>query len=171
MIPDSLFPAFLSQLVQVSCVALLAILVTRWTRGSRPHLVHAVWLIVFLKCITPPVLSSPTSPFSWIQATLLDSEGNRGPNILYHWNDDSRSQATTSSSLNPNTPTDVAADAIIEAGNESATRGLFRVDKVLQSFSRVFYSPRSVQLFMLSWLAVAGVMFAIFVYRFSKFLR
>ncbi len=63
MIPDSLFPAFLSQLVQVSCVALLAILVTRWTRGSRPHLVHAVWLIVFLKCITPPVLSSPTSPF------------------------------------------------------------------------------------------------------------
>ena len=171
MIPDSLFPAFLSQLVQVSCVALLAILVTRWTRGSRPHLVHAVWLIVFLKCITPPVLSSPTSPFSWIQATLLDSEGNRGPNILYHWNDDFRSQATTSSSLNPNTPTDVAADAIIEAGNESATRGLFRVDKVLQSFSSVFYSPRSVQLFMLSWLAVAGVMFAIFIYRFSKFLR
>lgn len=171
MIPDSLFPAFLSQLVQVSCVALLAMLVTRWTRGSRPHLVHAVWLIVFLKCITPPILSSPTSPFSWLQAALVDSEGNGGVNVLYNWKSESQSQTTASSSFRPNTPADVAADAIIGAGNESATRGLIHFDKVLQSFSRVFYSPRSVQFFMLSWLAVAGVMFAIFVYRFSKFLR
>jgi beta-lactamase regulating signal transducer with metallopeptidase domain len=171
MIPDSLFPDFLSQLVQVSCVALLAILVTRWNRGSRPHLVHAVWLIVFLKCITPPILSSPTSPFSWLQAALVDSEGNGGVNVLYHWKSESQSQATASSSLNPNTSTDVAADAIVETGNESTTRGLFHFDKGLQSFSRVFYSPRSVQFFLLSWLAVAGVMFAIFVYRFSKFLR
>jgi beta-lactamase regulating signal transducer with metallopeptidase domain len=171
MIPDSFFPAFLSQLVQVSCVALLAILVTRWTRGFRPHLVHAVWLIVFLKCITPPILSSPTSPFSWLQAALVDSEGNRGVNVLYHRKSESQSQATASSSLNPNTSTDVAADAIVEAGNESAARGIFHFDKGLQSFSRVFYSPRSVQFFLLSWLAVAGVMFAIFAYRFWKFLR
>jgi beta-lactamase regulating signal transducer with metallopeptidase domain len=167
MIPDSFFPALLNQLVQVSCVAVLAILVTRWTRGTRPHLVHAVWLIVFLKCITPPILSSPTSPFSWLQVALVDSEGNRGVNIMYDWHSDSKNRAAVPSTLRPNT----AADSLVETDNLSAMRGVFNLSSALHSFRRQASSLSSMQILLLSWLIVAGVIFAIFTCQFLKFLR
>ena len=33
---------------------------------DRPHLAHALWALVLLKCLTPPVFASPTSVFSWL---------------------------------------------------------------------------------------------------------
>lgn len=33
---------------------------------DRPHLAHALWALVLLKCLTPPVIASPLSPFSWL---------------------------------------------------------------------------------------------------------
>ena len=167
MIPDSFFPAVLNQVIQVSCVAVLAILVTRWTRGTRPHLVHAVWLIVFLKCITPPVLSSPTSPFCWLQAVLVDSEGNRGVNTFYERNSDSENRAAESSSLRPN----IVKDSPLETGNESTNRWLFHLSSAWQSIGQKANSLSSIQLLLLCWLIVAGVIFAIFTLRFLTFLR
>lgn len=34
---------------------------------DRPHLAHALWVVVLLKCLTPPLWSSPTGVFSWLQ--------------------------------------------------------------------------------------------------------
>jgi beta-lactamase regulating signal transducer with metallopeptidase domain len=31
----------------------------------RPHLAHLLWLVVLVKCLTPPLWSSPTGVFSW----------------------------------------------------------------------------------------------------------
>jgi beta-lactamase regulating signal transducer with metallopeptidase domain len=53
-------------------IALLAIVVwgvTRMLAKNRPHLAHALWLLVLIKTLTPPIWSSPTSPFSWIATT------------------------------------------------------------------------------------------------------
>jgi len=58
---ESIFLGFTNQILQVSCVAVLAVFVTTLTKGTRPHLVHAIWLIVLLKCVTPPIVSSPLS--------------------------------------------------------------------------------------------------------------
>lgn len=59
-----------SQLVaqtwQVALLGLIAWGACRWWASDRPYLAHALWAVVLLKCLTPPVWSSPTSPFSWL---------------------------------------------------------------------------------------------------------
>ncbi len=69
-----------TQMVQVTIVALIAWAAIRLFAGNRPHVSHALWALVVLKCLTPPIFSLPTSPFS-----LLPLPGN--------------SQASTSDSL------------------------------------------------------------------------
>jgi beta-lactamase regulating signal transducer with metallopeptidase domain len=57
-----------TQLWQVTALAVFVWRAVRWLAWDRPHLAHALWLLVLIKCITPPVLASPTSPFSWLQS-------------------------------------------------------------------------------------------------------
>lgn len=167
MIPDSIFAALLNQLVQVSCVALLAVLVTRWTRGTRPHLVHAVWLIVFLKCMTPPIFSSPTSPFSWLQAAYVDSEEKNDVNSYHSWNSDSKIRSSDSQSLS----SIVATKSPKEIGGYSAVHSSVPWIGDWQDLKRIAYSLNLIQLLLLSWLAIAGVIFVVHAFRFLKFLR
>jgi beta-lactamase regulating signal transducer with metallopeptidase domain/predicted esterase len=54
-----------TQCWQVTAVASGVGLFTRLGCRHRPHLAHALWLVVLLKCLTPPLWSSPTSVFSW----------------------------------------------------------------------------------------------------------
>lgn len=42
-------------------------LVLRIVGRNRPHLACALWLVVLLKCLTPPVVSSPSGIFCWLQ--------------------------------------------------------------------------------------------------------
>ncbi len=57
-----------SQLWQVSVMILAVGLVTRLLCRRRPHLAYVLWLLVIVKCLTPPVWSSPTGVFSWTMA-------------------------------------------------------------------------------------------------------
>ena len=57
-----------AQAWQVTAVALAVALLVRLAARNRPHLAHVLWLVVLAKCLTPPVWSSPTSMFSWLQA-------------------------------------------------------------------------------------------------------
>ena len=63
-IAESLVQPFFQQLWQVSIlvviVAAIAQVVGRW----RPHLAYVLWLLVAVKCITPPLIGSPTGVFS-----------------------------------------------------------------------------------------------------------
>ena len=34
---------------------------------SRPQLAFVLWLVVFLKCVTPPLWSSQSGAFCWLQ--------------------------------------------------------------------------------------------------------
>jgi bla regulator protein blaR1 len=54
-----------TQFWQVTAVALSAGLFNRLCCRQRPQLAHALWLVVLVKCLTPPLWSSPTSVFSW----------------------------------------------------------------------------------------------------------
>jgi len=54
-----------TQAWQVTAVILLVIVLTRLFARNRPHLAHGLWVLV--KCITPPVWSSPSGLFCWLQ--------------------------------------------------------------------------------------------------------
>jgi hypothetical protein len=49
----------------VTAVVAGAGLIIRLCRRQRQHLEHALWLVVLVKYLTPPLLISPTSVFSW----------------------------------------------------------------------------------------------------------
>jgi beta-lactamase regulating signal transducer with metallopeptidase domain len=70
MIPvgDELPWAAWAQLWQVTLLIAAVALLTRLFARNRPHLAHALWLVVLLKCVTPPLWSSPSGVFCWIQA-------------------------------------------------------------------------------------------------------
>jgi beta-lactamase regulating signal transducer with metallopeptidase domain/Leucine-rich repeat (LRR) protein len=61
------------QLWQVTAAIGLVAIVTRLFCGRRPHLAYLLWMLVIVKALLPPVMSSPTSPFSWLAATRESS--------------------------------------------------------------------------------------------------
>ncbi|MDX1924984.1 MAG: M56 family metallopeptidase [Pirellulaceae bacterium] len=54
------------QTLQITVLACIVLVLTRYMAKDRPHLAHALWALVLLKCLTPPVVASPTSVFSWL---------------------------------------------------------------------------------------------------------
>lgn len=79
---------------------------------KRPHLVYLLWAIFFVKCLTPPVLQSPVSAFSWVPpdnsvVAKLESERN-GKAIPYEF------------SVTPKVSEETSIDRVLaaEAGHE-----------------------------------------------------
>ena len=68
MLGHDVFGLLIAQTWQVAVVAVLAWIAVRILATDRPHLAHAIWALVLIKCMVPPVMSSPISPFSWIEA-------------------------------------------------------------------------------------------------------
>lgn len=63
----------LTQSVQVVVVIALVAIATLTLCRRRPHLAYALWLLALVKCVTPPLWSSPTSVFSWAGAQVRSS--------------------------------------------------------------------------------------------------
>ena len=57
-------------LTQVSIVALIVWSVTQIFFRRRSHVSHALWALVLLKCVTPPIFQSPIGFFSWSNQLL-----------------------------------------------------------------------------------------------------
>lgn len=57
-----------SQLWQVTALAAAVGALTWLCCRRRPHLAYVFWMLVVVKCLTPPVWSSPTGVFSWARA-------------------------------------------------------------------------------------------------------
>lgn len=64
----ALSDAAMAQLLQVTAVALGAGIMVRLFARSRPHLAYLLWILVIVKCLTPPLAASRTSVFSWAWA-------------------------------------------------------------------------------------------------------
>ena len=68
-----------SQFWQVTVAALaVGVLVWLFCR-KRPHLAYMLWLLVILKCLTPPIVSSPTGVFSWAQVRATTPPARDAP--------------------------------------------------------------------------------------------
>ena len=54
-----------AQVWQVTAVAAVVGILVRIGCRRRPHLAYLLWMLVIVKCLTPPLWSSPTGVFSW----------------------------------------------------------------------------------------------------------
>jgi len=62
-----------AQIWQVTLVALVVAVLVRLFCRRRAHLAYMLWMLVILKCLTPPIWSSPTGVFSWATARAAAS--------------------------------------------------------------------------------------------------
>ncbi len=76
---DSMTLLVVSQLWQVTVVALFVAVVVRLCCRQRPHLAYQLWMLVLIKCLTPPIWSSPVGLFSWaqVQVEVYDEPSDR----------------------------------------------------------------------------------------------
>ena len=70
MTDSTLLMALLSQTLQIAVLAGLVAVVARLAGPDRPWLCYSLWLLVLLKCVTPPVWSHRLSPFSQAHVAL-----------------------------------------------------------------------------------------------------
>lgn len=68
MSTNNLAPMLLSQTWQLAALSLAVLVAARVFARDRPHLAHALWIVVLLKCLAPPVWTSPTGLFCWVQS-------------------------------------------------------------------------------------------------------
>ena len=64
---DELIGLAWSQIWQVTVLLVIVAVATRLVCRRRPHFAYMLWMLVVLKCLTPPLWSSPTGCFSWLQ--------------------------------------------------------------------------------------------------------
>lgn len=64
----------ISQLWQLTALILVVGLLVHFFGRRRPHLAYVLWFVVLLKCVTPPIWSSPTGIFSWVDARVTKSD-------------------------------------------------------------------------------------------------
>jgi beta-lactamase regulating signal transducer with metallopeptidase domain len=65
-----------SQIWQVTVLLAIVAVATRLACHRRPHLAYVLWMLVVLKCLTPPVWSSPTGLFSWAQCRVTPARAD-----------------------------------------------------------------------------------------------
>ena len=77
----SLLQMVVQQTWQVALLAGMVWSITQTVGLERPHLSHMLWALVLVKCITPPIWSSPVGLFSQM-SNHIGIAGNREPNAL-----------------------------------------------------------------------------------------
>ncbi len=56
-----------AQLWQVTLLIVVTAILARVLARNRPYLAYALWLVVLVKCVTPPLLTSASGVFCWLQ--------------------------------------------------------------------------------------------------------
>ena len=63
-----------TQAWQIAVLAIMVACCTRTIAKNRPHLAHAMWLLVLVKCVTPPMWGHSLGVFSRLQALAVSVE-------------------------------------------------------------------------------------------------
>lgn len=70
MFLESLASMAMAQFWQLSIVIIFVFLISKIIGKHRPQLTSLLWLVVLIKCVTPPLFACSLSPFCWIQSEL-----------------------------------------------------------------------------------------------------
>jgi beta-lactamase regulating signal transducer with metallopeptidase domain len=65
---DQFLQLIVSQAWQIAALASVVAVVNRTVAKNRPHLAHALWMLVLIKCVTPPIWGHSLGLFSQLQA-------------------------------------------------------------------------------------------------------
>ncbi|MCA9138634.1 MAG: hypothetical protein KDB00_17805 [Planctomycetales bacterium] len=81
-----LWTLLILQTIQVTLLVGVVMTLVRFFAKNRPHLAHALWTLVLLKCVTPPIFALPISPFSALQPSVesgvvITTASTSGPDI------------------------------------------------------------------------------------------
>jgi beta-lactamase regulating signal transducer with metallopeptidase domain len=158
---------------QVTVLIVLTAIIVRLFARHRPHLAFVLWLLVLVKCVTPPVWNSPSGVFCWLQpsqtATLSESspqlgggedreQHGLGPSTVVAHFDRSPVPARewrelTAPQFYMATEASVATD---RAGRPSPTNRVSSIERILIALS-------------VTWLSGAALIVAIAVFRYLSF--
>ena len=71
---EHFFCLLITQAWQITALAIVVAVVAKLVAKNRPHLAHALWVLVLIKCVTPPVWGHSLGVFSQLQARLMPDE-------------------------------------------------------------------------------------------------
>jgi beta-lactamase regulating signal transducer with metallopeptidase domain len=78
----------MTQIWQIAALAIVVAVIVRLAARNRPHLAHALWILVLVKCVTPPFWGHSLGVFSQLRlqlsrdeatAIIIEPETNRAP--------------------------------------------------------------------------------------------
>ncbi len=154
---QELFDLGCSQVLQVTSLAAIVWLVQPKLARFRPQLSHALWALVILKCVTPPLIASPISPFSRWPApsdasgqVLQPAFSSSGATVLLN----------TRLSSSAAEPLQVSSSPRPASGVEQPTWGA--------SAARVLVHPAS---WLTVWLTVSLILVSVTIVRIAVFYR
>ncbi|MDB5391312.1 MAG: hypothetical protein JWM11_6958 [Planctomycetaceae bacterium] len=84
VILDTVIRTAWTQCWQVTLLIAGVWLTVRCTARNRPHLASILWLVVLIKCVTPPLWSSPSGVFSWLQQPAAATPDELSPHDTAH---------------------------------------------------------------------------------------
>ncbi len=79
LLSSEFFQAALAQVCQIAALVIVVAFIVRRFCHTRPHLAYMLWLLVIVKCLTPPIWSSPLGLFSLAQIDVSDDDATGTP--------------------------------------------------------------------------------------------
>ena len=76
---NQLLTLMFTQAWQIALLAIVVAIVTRTITKNRPHLAHAMWILVLIKCVTPPIWGHSLGVFSQLQTRWASDEQLTNP--------------------------------------------------------------------------------------------
>ncbi|MBC7967531.1 MAG: M56 family metallopeptidase, partial [Fuerstia sp.] len=76
------FRLLIIQAWQITALATVVAVVVKVAAKNRPHLAHALWVLVLIKCVTPPLWGHSLGVFSQLQARLVPNESAALPDVI-----------------------------------------------------------------------------------------
>ncbi len=71
---DHILGLLTTQIWQIAALAIVVAVVVKLAARNRPHLAHALWVLVLIKCVTPPLWGHSLGVFSVLQTLLVPDE-------------------------------------------------------------------------------------------------
>ena len=67
---NNLLSLLMTQTWQIAALAMIVAVVVKLAAKNRPHLAHALWILVLIKCVTPPLWGHSLGVFSQMQTLI-----------------------------------------------------------------------------------------------------
>ncbi|MEZ6092911.1 MAG: M56 family metallopeptidase [Pirellulaceae bacterium] len=164
MFSDQWLPLLIAQSLQVAILSIVIWILARTFAKNRPHLAHALWLLVILKVVTPPIFSSPTGTINltrWIATNELSHDQSE------HF---SSNQIFPANSIASSPEGLVASPANHQSTKTQAEERSKRNSRLLSTDANTASDDLS-HLTLLIWLLGASVGFFVLVIHYGKFSR